>query len=62
LKSPLQRTFGGEQYVGVKLPEMILGFDLEQNMQDIHLELADLNQKAFELATTIQSNFGELGI
>ena len=60
MKSPLQRTFGGGQYVGVKLPEMILGFDLEQTMQDIHLELADLNQEAFALATNIQANFEEL--
>ena len=31
-------------------------------IRDIHIELADLNHEAAELATTIQQNFEELGI
>ena len=31
-------------------------------LRDIPIELADLNQEAAELATTIQQNFEELGI
>ncbi len=37
----------------------------QQNLvvvHEIHIELADLNQEAAELATTIQQNFEELGI
>ena len=35
---------------------------IESTLRDIHLELADLNQEAAELATKIQQNFEELGI
>jgi hypothetical protein len=33
-----------------------------QSLYDIHTELADLNQKAVELAATIQQNSKGLGI
>jgi hypothetical protein len=31
-------------------------------MAEIHIELEDLNQEAFELASTIKTNFEDLGI
>jgi type I restriction enzyme M protein len=37
-------------------------FDFEQALRDIHVELADLNQEAAQLAATIQANFEALGI
>ena len=37
-------------------------FDFEQTMQEIHTELAQLNDEAVKLAEIIQSNFEELGI
>ncbi|GAB4264580.1 MAG: hypothetical protein Kow0065_15360 [Methylomicrobium sp.] len=49
-------------YVSVMPQEIYEDFDLEQSMQDIYLELADLNHKAFELVAKIQANFEELGI
>ena len=33
----------------------------EIRLRDIHIELADLNREALELATKIQENFEELG-
>ena len=36
------------------------GFDFEQALQGIHLELAGLNEEAAELAALIQGNFEEL--
>ena len=50
------------RYVGVAPPEPDEDFDFEQTMGDIHVELADLNTEAVELAEKIQANFQELGI
>ena len=50
------------RYVGVAPPEEDEDFDFEQTMRDIHIELADLNKEAAELAAKIQANFEELGI
>ena len=50
------------RHVGVAPAEVDDDFDFEQAVRDIHIELADLNQEAAELATTIQQNFEELGI
>ena len=49
------------RYVGVAPPEVDEDFDFEQTMRDIHVELADLNREAAELAGKIQENFEELG-
>ncbi|MDO8474728.1 MAG: N-6 DNA methylase [Candidatus Rokubacteria bacterium] len=49
------------RYVGVAPPEEDEGFDFEQTLRDIHVELADLNKEAVELAAKIQTNFEELG-
>ena len=48
-------------YVGVAAPEVDEDFDFEQTLRDIHVELADLNQEAADLAAKIQENFEELG-
>ena len=50
------------RYVGVAAVEEEEGFDFEQALQGIHLELAGLNEEAAELAALIQGNFEELGI
>ena len=50
------------RYVGVAPEEVDENFDFEQALRDIHVELADLNVEAVELAKTIQTNFEELGI
>jgi type I restriction enzyme M protein len=50
------------RYVGVAPAEVDEDFDFEHTMQDIHTELADLNQDAVELAAEIERNFEELGI
>ena len=50
------------RYVGVAPPEVEEDFDFEQTLKDIHLELADLNREAVELAARIQENFEELGV
>ena len=50
------------RYVGVAPPEVDEDFDFEQALKDIHLELADLNREAIELAAKIQENFTELGV
>jgi len=50
------------RYVGVAPPEVDEDFDFEQALRDIHVELADLNKEAGELAGKIQENFEELGI
>lgn len=50
------------RYVGVAPPEVDEDFDFEQTLRDIHVELADLNKEAAELAAKIQDNFAELGI
>jgi type I restriction enzyme M protein len=49
------------RYVGVAPAEVDEDFDFEQTLKDIHLELADLNREAVELAARIQENFEELG-
>ena len=50
------------RYVGVAPPEVDEDFDFEQTMRDIHVELADLNKEAVELAARIQASFEGLGI
>ncbi|TLM66284.1 MAG: SAM-dependent DNA methyltransferase [Deltaproteobacteria bacterium] len=50
------------RYVGVAPPEIDEDFDFEQTLRDIHVELADLNREAVELAGRIQKNFEELGV
>ena len=50
------------RYVGVAPPEVDEDFDFEQTLRDIHVELADLNREAVEMAAKIQENFEELGI
>lgn len=50
------------RYVGVAPPEEDEDFDFEEALHDIHVELADLNKEAGQLAKTIQQNFEELGI
>ncbi len=50
------------RYVGVAAPEEDEDFDFEQTLRDIHVELADLNKEAAELAAKIQENFEELGV
>lgn len=49
------------RYVGVAPPEEAEDFDFEQTLHDIHVELADLNREAAELATRIQDNLEEIG-
>lgn len=48
------------RYVGVAPPEEDEDFDFEQTLRDIHVELADLNREAVELAARIQANFDEI--
>ncbi len=48
------------RYVGVAPAEVDENFDFEQTLRDIHVELADLNREAVELAAKIQENFEEL--
>ena len=50
------------RFVGVAPAEVDADFDFEQTLRDIHLELADLNRDAVDLAQKIQTNFEELGI
>jgi type I restriction enzyme M protein len=50
------------RYVGVAPAEVDEDFDFEQTMRDIHVELADLNQEAIEVAAKIQKNFEEMAI
>ncbi len=50
------------RYVGVAPAEVDEDFDFEQTMRDIHVELAELDQEARELAAAIQKNFDEMGI
>jgi type I restriction enzyme M protein len=50
------------RFVGVAPAEVDADFDFEQTLRDIHIELADLNREAVELATKIQENFEELGV
>jgi type I restriction enzyme M protein len=50
------------RYVGVAPAEVDEDFDFERALRDIHVELADLNKEAAELAAKIQKNFEGLGI
>jgi len=50
------------RYVGVAPQEVDEDFDFEQTMREIHVELAELNLEAEELAAKIQANFEGLGI
>lgn len=50
------------RYVGVAPEEEDEDFDFEQTMQEIHTELAQLNDEAVKLAEIIQSNYEELGL
>jgi len=50
------------RFVGVAPVEVDEDFNFEQMFRDIHIELADLNREAVELAAKIQENFEELGI
>jgi type I restriction enzyme M protein len=50
------------QYVGVAPEEEDDGFDFEEVLRDIHVELEGLNSEASELAAKIARNFKELGI
>lgn len=49
------------RYVGVAREEEDDGFDFEEALRDIHLELEGLNAEAVELAAKIKKNFEELG-
>jgi type I restriction enzyme M protein len=50
------------RYVGVAPPEVDEDFDFEEAFRGIHIELADLNEEAGELAAKIDKNFQELGV
>jgi type I restriction enzyme M protein len=50
------------RFVGVAPAEVDEDFDFEQALRDIHVELADLNREAVEIAAMIQENFEELGV
>ena len=50
------------RYVGVAPPEEDEDFDFEQTLRNIHIELADLNKEAAELAAKIQEDYQELGV
>ena len=50
------------RYVGVAPAEVDEDFDFEQVLRDIHVELADLNREAAQLAAKIQETFEELGV
>ena len=50
------------RYVDVAPVEVDEDFDFEQTFRDIHIELADLNREALELAAKIQENFEGMGI
>jgi len=49
------------RYVGVAPPEEDEDFDFEQTLRGIHVELADLNRDAVELAAGIQKSFEDVG-
>jgi type I restriction enzyme M protein len=50
------------RYVGVAPEIEEEGFDFEESMREIHVELEALNAEAFTLAATIKRNFEELGV
>ena len=50
------------RYVGVAPEEEDEGFDFEEALQSIHVELEDLNAESVRLAAIIKKNFEELGV
>jgi len=50
------------RYVGVAPEEEDEGFDFEETLRDIHVELQGLNEEAVGLAEKIAQNFRELGV
>jgi type I restriction enzyme M protein len=50
------------RYVGVAPEEEDDGFDFEEALREIHVELEGLSAEAAELASTIAKNFKELGL
>ena len=50
------------RYVGVAPEEEDDGFDFEEALREIHVELEGLNAEAADLAARISRNFKELGI
>src|SRR5260370_28205904 len=50
------------RFVGVAPPDVDEDFDFEQNLTNIHIELADLNREAAGLAETIQENLQVLSV
>ena len=50
------------RYVGVAPEEEDEGFDFEEVLREIHVELQDLNKEAVELAVKIARNFEDLGV
>ena len=50
------------RYVGVAPDEEEDGFDFEESLREIHVELEGLNVESVELAEKIKKNFEELGI
>ena len=50
------------RYVGVAPEEVDDGFDFEEALREIHVELEDLNAEAVRLAAKIKKNFEELGV
>jgi type I restriction enzyme M protein len=50
------------RYVGVAPEEEDEDFDFEEALREIHVELADLNTEAQQLAAAIAKNFEELGV
>jgi len=50
------------RYVGVAPEEEDEGFDFEETLRNIHVELEDLNAEAVQLSAIIKKNYDELGI
>jgi type I restriction enzyme M protein len=50
------------RYVGVTPEEEDEGFDFEEVLRDLHVELEDLNSESVTLAATIKRNLEELGV
>ncbi len=50
------------RYVGVAPEEQDEGYDFEEALREIHIELEGLNEEANNLASSIAENFKELGL
>ena len=50
------------RFVGVAPPEEDDGFDFEEALREIHIELKGLNDEAVDLASKIQANLEELSV